>query len=55
MTGGAGEPIEEDDIMYKDDLVCIIKPQVKKGIIVFSRFTQPPEMDSLCTDGLKTG
>jgi len=55
MTGGAGEPIEEDDIMYQDDLVCILKPEVKKGIIVFSRFTQPSEMDSLCTKGLKTG
>ena len=55
MTGGAGEPIEEDDIMYQDDLVCILKPEVKKGIIVFSRFTQPSEMDSLCTEGLKTG
>jgi len=41
--------------MYQDDLVCILKPEVKKGIIVFSRFTQPPEMDSLCTEGLKTG
>jgi hypothetical protein len=55
MTGGAGEPIEEDDIIYKDDLVYILKPEVKKGILVFSQFDQPPEMDSLCTEGLKTG
>jgi hypothetical protein len=55
MTGGAGEPIKEDDILYKDDLVYILKPEVQKGIIVFSEFTQPPEIDSLCTEGLKTG
>jgi hypothetical protein len=43
------------DIIYQDDLVCILHPEVKKGIIVFSEFTQPPEIDSLCTEGLKTG
>ena len=55
MTGGAGEPIEQDDIMYQDDLVCILNPEVKKGILIFSQFTQLPEMNSLCTEGLKTG
>ena len=55
MSGGAGEPIEQNDIMYQDDLVCILHPEVKKGILVFSIFTQPPEMNSLCTEGLKTG
>jgi hypothetical protein len=55
MSGGAGEPIERDDIMYQDDLVCILKPEVPKGILVFSEFTQPPEMNSLCIEGLKTG
>ena len=55
MIGGAGEPIEEDDIMYQDDLVCILKPGVKKGIIVWTYFTQPEGMDSLCNLGLKTG
>ena len=58
MIGGAGEPIEEDDIMYKDDLVCILKPGVKKGIIVWTRvwtnFTQPEGM-GLCNLGFKTG
>jgi hypothetical protein len=49
------EPIEESDIMYKDDFVCILKPNVKKGIIVWSNYTQPPNMDSLCELGLKTG
>jgi hypothetical protein len=55
MIGGAGEPIEEVDIKYKDDLVCILHPHVKKGIIVWSHFTQPAGMRSLCEEGLKTG
>ena len=55
MIGGAGEPIEQSDIMYKDDLVCILKPDVKKGIIIWTHFTQPAEMGSLCELGLKTG
>ena len=55
MIGGAGEPIEESDIMYKDDLVCILKPDVKKGIIIWTHFTQPAEIGSLCELGLKTG
>ena len=55
MIGGAGEPIEQSDIMYKDDLVCILRPEVKKGIIIWTHFTQPAGMDSLCNLGLKTG
>jgi len=55
MIGGAGEPIEQSDIMYKDDLVCILSPDVEKGIIVWTDFNQPEKMDSLCELGLKTG
>src|SRR6056300_761293 len=55
MIGGAGEPIEQSDIMYQDELVCILKPNIKKGIIVWTHYTQPEEMDSLCNLGLKTG
>ena len=55
MIGGAGEPIEQSDIMYQDDLVCILKPEVKKGIIIWTNFTQPKGMGSLCESGLKTG
>ena len=43
------------DIMYQDDLVCILRPNVKKGIIIWTHFTQPAGMDSLCNLGLKTG
>jgi len=49
------EQIEPSDIMYKDDLVCILRPDVKKGIIVFTNFKQPTGTDSLCNLGLKTG
>jgi hypothetical protein len=55
MIGGAGEPIEESDILYQDDLVCILRPDVKKGIIVWTHYTQPAEMGSLCELGLKPG
>jgi hypothetical protein len=55
MIGGAGEPIEESDILYQNDLVCILRPDVKKGIIVWTHYTQPAEMGSLCELGLKTG
>jgi len=55
MIGGEGGPIEESDIMYQDDLVCILKPEVKKGIIVWTNYVQPPNTESLCILGLKTG
>ncbi len=55
MIGGEGGPIEESDIMYQDDLVCILKPEVKKGIIVLTNYVQPPNTESLCISGLKTG
>ena len=47
--------LEQSDIMYQDDLVYILKPDVKKGIIIWTHYTQSPEMDSLCKLGLKTG
>jgi hypothetical protein len=49
------EPIKENDIMYQDDLVCILRPEIKKGIIIWSHYTQPHGMNSLCKTGLKTG
>ena len=41
--------------MYQDNLVCILRPYIKKGIIIWSNYIQPPNMDSLLTLGLKTG
>jgi hypothetical protein len=52
MRGGA---ITEDDIMYKDKLVCILRPEVKKGVLVFHYYNQPEDSPSLCSIGLKTG
>jgi len=52
MRGGA---ITEDDIMYKDNLVCILNPEVKKGVLVFHYYNQPEDSPSLCSIGLKTG
>lgn len=47
--------ITEDDIMYKDKLVCILKPEVKKGILIYHSYNQPEDIPSLCSIGLKTG
>ena len=41
--------------MYQDEFVCILKPDDKKGIIILTNYKQPPNMDSLCISGLKTG
>jgi hypothetical protein len=54
MICGAKEPIEESEIVYKDDLVCILDPNVKKGILVWTQYIQPPEMNNLCELELKT-
>lgn len=40
--------------MYEDDLVCILKPNVKKGIIVWTIHNQPTGIYML-SEGLKTG
>jgi len=37
--------------MYKDDLVCILRPEVKKGIIIWTKYA--PSLDIKL--GLKTG
>lgn len=50
-----GGTITQEDILYQDALVCILRPDVKKGIIVWTNYTQPPDMPSLCEIGLKTG
>ena len=57
MIGGVREPepIVAGDIKYQDELVCILEPNVKKGIIVWHQYVQPQGMESLCELGLKTG
>jgi hypothetical protein len=51
LSGGA---VEAGDIMYQDADVCILRPEVKKGVLVFTHYTQPPGTP-LCLAGLKTG
>lgn len=48
-------PILSEDILYQDPDVCILKPDVKKGVLIFTRYTQPANMPPLCEAGLKTG
>jgi len=50
----SSESIKDEDVLYMDDNVCILKPTVKKGIIVRTHYTQP-DGESLCDVGLKTG
>lgn len=55
ITGGT-EPIKDKDIKYKDDLVCILHPEVKKGILIRTNYVQPlGAAERLCNSGLKTG
>lgn len=45
----------DTDIKYMDDLVTILHPHVKKGLVVMTYFSQPEECASLREVGLKTG
>lgn len=49
------DPINENDVIYQDELVCILHPNIKKGIIIWNHYNQPKDMDSLFNLGLKTG
>lgn len=50
-----GGTILPEDILFQDEDVCILRPDVKKGILVFTNYTQPTGMPPLCEIGLKTG
>ena len=45
------EDVVNEDILYKDYDVCILKPDVKKGVMIFSNIPN----ESIYEDGLKTG
>lgn len=47
--------IMDDDIMYEDGLVRILRPDTKKGVLVFSSYRTCGGMHSLKDVGLKTG
>lgn len=55
IRSDAGDPIEDSDVMYKDEYVSILRPEVKKGVIIWSHYIQPEGVPSLCDSGLKTG
>jgi hypothetical protein len=42
------------NVAYKDDLVCILKPESKRGILVFSGYKNPKNVQ-ICNVGLKSG
>ena len=48
-------PILPDEILFQDSDVCILKPDVKKGILIFTSYNQPTGISPLCETGLKTG
>lgn len=48
-------PILPEDILFQDHDVCILNPDVKKGVLIFTNYKQPADMTPLCEAGLKTG
>ena len=46
--------INNSDVMYKDDKVCILKPSVKKGVVIFSAYKNRKNI-KICKVGLKSG
>lgn len=48
------QQIVSDDILYKDDYICILKPNVKKGVLIVTRFYVDGPTN-VCKQGLKTG
>jgi hypothetical protein len=47
------EPITDNEVLFINDDVCILKPEVKKGILIFSNYRG--NNSTICTTGLKTG
>ena len=50
-----GSSILPEDVMYQDMDVRILKPDVKKGIIIFSQYVQQKDTENICKIGLKSG
>ena len=46
--------ITDDDVLYQDEKVCILKPDVKKGVLVWHIFQETPGID-IPSVGLKSG
>lgn len=48
-------PILPEDILFQDSDVCVLKPDVKKGVLIFTDYTKSASIPPLCEAGLKTG
>jgi len=46
-----GGTTTDADVIYQDDDVCILRPEVKKGVLLFHHFASV----NVCEEGLKTG
>lgn len=46
--------ITDDDVLYQDEKVCILKPDVKKGVLVWHKFQETQGID-VPSVGLKSG
>lgn len=47
--------IMDDDIMYEDSLIRILRPDAKKGVLLFSSYRTRGGKDNIKEIGLKTG
>lgn len=48
----------KEDILFEDEDVCILRPELKKGILIFHRFYNSVNLNSgdiICKEGLKSG
>ena len=56
ITKTKGEEITKEDILYQDSDVCILKPHVKKGILIWHRYQNPSSNGiDIPAVGLKSG
>ena len=46
--------ISQADIIYEDSLVCILRPNIKEGVLVFTNYRIPAGID-IRESGIKTG
>lgn len=48
--------ITDDDVLYQDEKVCILKPRAKKGVLVWHKFQETQGIDiDIPSIGLKSG
>ena len=45
----------ESDILIETNMVCILKPKAKRGIIIWHRYGEAEDIKAICKEGLKSG